>query len=276
MFYKSLVSKISARFPYLIRVWLAVCLAAGLAFTAIPITAKNTTAPTFSGDRIILKYRDDVNSITASSIPAKYGDTPESEIPQLGIQVIKVTAGSVDQKLAAYRSDDSVLYAEPDYEIKALGSPSDTYFSYQWGLDKIQATEAWDTTQGDSSIMIAILDTGVDQNHADLASKIVANQNFTSSDTIDDEYGHGTHVAGIAAAVTNNSTGVAGVGYNCAIMNVKVVSDNGVGYNSWLMSGITWAADHGAKVINMSLAAALIRIPLKMPLITPGARAWWW
>ncbi|MFC1924461.1 S8 family serine peptidase, partial [Chloroflexota bacterium] len=99
------------------------------------------------------------------------------------------------------------------------------------------------------AIDIAILDTGIDQDHVDLAAKIVANMNFTSSGTVDDNYGHGTHVAGIAAA----GNGVAGIGFDSSLMNGKVLGDNGSGYYSWVASGVIWATDNGAEVINMSL-----------------------
>jgi thermitase len=162
----------------------------------------------------------------------------------------------MQEKLLAYRGEKAVLFAEPDFIAKAIGTPNDPSFGNQWGMTKIQAPQAWDITTGQPSIKIAILDTGVDQDHEDLAGKIVANKNYTTSGTVDDRYGHGTHVAGIAAAATNNGIGVAGVGYNSTIMNVKVLDDTGSGYYSWVASGITWAADNGAKVINMSLGGS--------------------
>jgi hypothetical protein len=91
--------------------------------------------------------------------------------------------------------------------------------------------------------------------HPDLAGKLISNINLTNFGTPDDVYGHGTHVAGIAAAITNNGLGVAGLGYSSTIMNVKVLDDNGMGAYSWIVSGIIWATDNGAEIINMSLGA---------------------
>ncbi|MDP2991007.1 MAG: S8 family serine peptidase, partial [Kiritimatiellota bacterium] len=100
----------------------------------------------------------------------------------------------------------------------------------------------------------AVLDTGIKLTHPDLAGKIVVSQNFaTGSATSDDLHGHGTHVAGISAAITNNGTGVAGLGRDASLMNVKVMGDTGSGYHSDIANGVIWATDHGANVINMSL-----------------------
>jgi subtilisin family serine protease len=103
--------------------------------------------------------------------------------------------------------------------------------------------------------VIAVLDTGVDMAHPDLAAKIVSPGHDFANDDEDatDDHWHGTHVAGIAAADTNNSTGVAGVAWNCRILPVKVVDATGSGWYSWIIDGIVWATDHGADVINLSL-----------------------
>jgi thermitase len=182
----------------------------------------------------------------------------KGEIAALGVQVIAVPAGTVEARVAAYSRNPNVEYAEPNYIAYAIGTPNDPYFGNQWGMTKIQAPDAWDVTTGSSGVKIAILDTGIDQDHEDLASKIVSQENFTDSPTLDDLYGHGTHVAGIAAAATNNGKGVAGVGYNSSLLNVKVLNDQGSGYYSWVANGIIWAADKGAaKVINMSLGGSV-------------------
>src|SRR4030042_1327172 len=159
-------------------------------------------------------------------------------------------------KAEAYSSNARVAYAEPDFVAQALGSPDDPYFDLQWGLTKIEAPQAWEVTTGSGSINIAILDTGVDLDHPDLANKIVSNIDFSTSATTNDVYNHGTHVAGIAAAMTNNAIGVAGLGYTSTIMNVKVLSDTGSGSYSGIASGIIWGADNGAEIINMSLAGS--------------------
>src|SRR5439155_6843873 len=126
----------------------------------------------------------------------------------------------------------------------------------EWHLTTINAPTAWDTATG-SGITIAILDTGVDGTHPDLAAHMVSGWNFydNNSDT-SDVYGHGTLVAGTAAAVVNNGVGVAGVAGNASIMPVRISDPTGYAYWSTVASGLTWAADHGARVANISYSVA--------------------
>jgi thermitase len=210
----------------------------------------------FSSEQILVKFKPDVALPEATQIHRQLGGQAKAAIPGVGVEVIKVPKGKVKDKAKAYSSNPRVAYAEPDFLTQALGSPDDPYLSKQYGLTKVEAPEAWEVTAGSPSINIAILDTGVDLDYPDLAGKIVSNINFSSGATVDDVHGHGTHVAGIAAAMTNSSVGVAGLGYSCSIMNVKVMGDNGGGTYSAIASGIIWAADNGAEVINMSLGGS--------------------
>ena len=126
--------------------------------------------------------------------------------------------------VAAYSKNPNVEYAEPDYVVYAdQTNPDDAEFGKQWGLHNtgltggtddadIDAPEAWEVTKGRFEDKIAILDTGIDQDHPDLSEKIDLQEDFTNSlNDVNDVFGHGTHVAGIAAAVTNNVIGVAGL-----------------------------------------------------------------
>lgn len=249
----------------LTRVCLVLCLILSLIVFAVPVLATGKTgASECAPDRVLVKFKAGADEVVKKNIHAKHCGRVVDEIAALGVQVVEVPAGKVKEKVRAYKQENAIEYAEPDFVAEAVGLPNDPYFGKQWGLNNtgqtggtpdadIDAPEAWDITTGDAGIKIAVLDTGVDQNHEDLAGKIVANKNFTRSRTVDDLYGHGTHVAGIAAAMTNNGRGVAGGGYNCTIMNGKVLGDTGSGYYSWIANGIIWAAENGAKVINMSL-----------------------
>jgi len=137
-------------------------------------------------------------------------------------------------------SDSSTYGSSP----QAMYSVHDSYVSERWGVDKIEAPQAWQITRGDEAVIVAVLDTGIDRDNRDLADMVVAEVNFTDSPTSDDLYGHGTHMAGTIAAIAPE----------CRLMNVKVADDRGKCEPSVVARGIVWAVDHGAKVINLSLA----------------------
>ncbi|MER5306801.1 S8 family serine peptidase [Streptomyces sp. NPDC002773] len=123
----------------------------------------------------------------------------------------------------------------------------------QWGIDALKLPDAWKTSQGEDSV-IAVVDTGVDLDHPDLKGRLVDGYDFVDNDDEPkDMNGHGTHVAGIAAAHTDNGIGVAGGGPGAKIMPVRVLGADGSGTNANITKGIVWAADHGAHVINLSL-----------------------
>jgi len=211
----------------------------------------------FATDRFLVGYEPgaDIQAINAASNVVIL-----DEIPEIDVYILKVPQNStVETMVRRFNNIPGVEFAEPDYIARATYIPSDPDFSKQWGLTKIQAPDAWDITKGDKAIRIAILDTGIDHDHEDLAGKIpykIFHKNFTSSFTSDDLYGHGTHCAGIAAAVTDNGIGVAGNGFNCYLMNGKVLDDSGSGSYSWVARGIVWAALWRAKVISMSLSGS--------------------
>jgi len=207
----------------------------------------------FSPEQILVKFKHDVSLPEAAEVHRQLGGQAKETIAGIGVQVVKVPRGQEMAKAKAYSANGKVAYAELDYVAEVVGSPNDPGFGSQWGMVKVQAPQAWDIATGSPSVNIAILDTGVDLDHPDLAAKIVKSRNFSGSPTVDDVDGHGTHVAGIAAAITNNGIGVAGLGYSATIMNVKVLGDDGSGSYSWIASGIIWAADNGAEVINLSL-----------------------
>jgi len=174
-------------------------------------------------------------------------------------QIIHLTSNSLIDVLQTIQKCPGVLYAEPNYVVHSTDTtPDDTYFlNRQYGLLNIQAPKGWDYSTGSSSVTVAILDSGVELTHPDLAGKIVAGYDFVNKDSLpQDDFGHGTHVAGIAAAVTNNNYGIAGVSWEALIMPLKVLDSSGNGYTSDSALAIMWAADHGAKVINMSFGSS--------------------
>src|SRR4051794_35371641 len=135
--------------------------------------------------------------------------------------------------------------------------PNDPLLAKQWGLAQIKASGAWSRGAMGAGASIAVIDTGVDLNHPDLQSQLSPGVDMVSDEACtpgaQDLTGHGTHVAGIAAAATNNGIGVAGVAPQAKIMPVRVLDADGSGSTDDIINGIHWAADHGASVINMSL-----------------------
>jgi thermitase len=133
--------------------------------------------------------------------------------------------------------------------------PNDVlYKQYQWNLPTISTEKGWSVGRGSDSVIVGVLDTGVQSDHPDLTGKLVKGMNIVSEDEApDDDVGHGTHVAGIIAASVNNGEGVAGMSWYNKILPVKVLDSSGAGSTYSVAQGIIWATDHGAKVINMSL-----------------------
>ena len=184
------------------------------------------------------------------------------------------------------RRDPAVEYAELDYLISAAIIPSDPRWENQWAPAKIGAPAAWEITTGSEEIVIAVLDTGVKLDHPDLAATVWTNPGEVPANSLDDDQngkvddvhgwhfyhqcsgseclpfedddlrddnGHGTHVAGIAAAETDNQVGIAGISWGAQLMPVKVLDEYGDGWYSDVIAGIVYATDNGADVVNLSL-----------------------
>jgi|YNPBryBLVA2012_1023415.scaffolds.fasta_scaffold00175_12 subtilisin family serine protease len=134
--------------------------------------------------------------------------------------------------------------------------PNDPLLNLEWGLEAVAAPQAWGVTCGCPSALVAVVDSGVDLSHPDLAGKVRTDIDWdfvSDDDSADDGFGHGTHVAGIAAAATNNGTGVAGLGWEATVLPLRVLNDSGLGYADDVAEAIRYATDHGAQVINLSL-----------------------
>ena len=154
------------------------------------------------------------------------------------------------------RGDRLVAAAEPDHVLHAFETPNDPYFATAGSyLSTIRLPQAWDVSHGSLGVVVAVVDTGV-TSVGDLSTQILPGRNFVSAngDARDDSViGHGTLVAGVAAATTNNGVGIAGAAWNASVLPVKVLDTRGFGTDSQVAAGIIWAADHGANVINLSL-----------------------
>ncbi|MBI3977798.1 MAG: S8 family serine peptidase [Chloroflexi bacterium] len=217
----------------------------------------------FVAGEILVKFQPGTSAQTMADVHRQNGGQVKEVIPDIGVQVVGVRRGQEASRVAAYLRHPEVEFAELNGYYEAIDAPNDPLVGQQWpynntgqtggtpGAD-IDAFRAWDVTLGGDTVAIAILDTGIAQGHEDLAGKVALAVNFTTSPTTNDLYGHGTHVAGIAAALTNNGIGVAGTCPGCVLYNVKVLGDTGTGSYSAIAKGIRWAADNKAKVASMS------------------------
>lgn len=250
-------SKLNLRMK-LPKLILVLSLAALFLFPLFNIFAQDVTPKDAIKSRIIVKFKD--AEAQQSSI-RKYSARELAEIPKIDASVLEID-GPPEEALKKLRRE-RVEYVEVDAVATTLSN--DSLYSSQWALPKIK----WDQVDSalaqynpsEAVVTIAVIDTGVDYTHPDLAGKVNTSEDYdfvnNDSNAMDDNL-HGTHVAGIAAAATNNNAGVAGVSINSTrILPIKVLNYSGSGYYSWVASGITYAADHGAKVINLSLGGSV-------------------
>lgn len=270
----------------------------GLLYSPVAIPSLPTGVappPRYVADQVLVAFKPGTPAEVMRSVHAQNGGQVLRTVDAIGMQVVNIKASTVLEKVAAYSRNPNVRYAEPNY-LRVLiipGEGSDpappqglgiNYFDEQYGLHNtgqsfyydeltgapgaitgtadadIDAPEAWELTTGSAAIKIAVLDTGIDFTHPDIDEKLVENINFSPSPTSDDVFGHGTLVAGVAAAETNNNIGIAGVGWDAGIGSLKVCYAYpsvelpllGLCDNAASAEAMIYAADNGYHVINMS------------------------
>ncbi|MDH7485449.1 MAG: S8 family serine peptidase [Anaerolineae bacterium] len=236
---------------------------------------------------VLLKFRLD-DPLAQQRLLTTLQVQPLWELAGLDVQVLAVPVGQEAAAAAALRRHPAVAYAELDYVAHAARLPDDPQWNRQWPLPVIEAPAAWDLTMGGPEQVIAIVDSGIDLDHPDLAAKLWVNRGELPANGLDDDgngcvddiygchfyqwwdsrvgqwvprrdgnvqddFNHGSHVAGIAAAATDNGVGIAGLSWGARLMAVKVLNEYGSGFYSDIAAGIVYAADQGAKVINLSL-----------------------
>jgi subtilisin family serine protease len=197
----------------------------------------------------------DAAAQSAGQMPlSSTADNSGSALPQVGWSIIEVDAANADAAIAELQATQGVVEVTPDYPLELAWNPNDPGYTEgnQWAIDKIGADVAWEFSSG-QAITVAVIDSGIDANHPDLAGRIVPGYNFIDKNTdTTDQCGHGTHVAGIIAAAADNAVGVAGVAPQAYIMPIKVIGENCMGSYSRLMQGIIYAVDHGVRVISIT------------------------
>lgn len=212
--------------------------------------------PEYVKGRILLMTRAGLPASALDKIVAPHGGKSR-RVGNSNLHIVDLPAGSSEQAVAALLARNPHLkFAEVDQVVRPGLVTNDPYLGSEWHLSKIGAPAAWDSTLG-SGVTIAILDTGVDGSHPDLVPLLVPGWNvYDNTSNTADVYGHGTKVAGAAAAAANNGTGVAGVAGGARIMPIRISDASGGATFSAMAQGLTWAADHGARVANISYVAA--------------------
>ncbi len=295
--------------------------------------AEHGTSLPYVPDRVIVQYRTGLSStgdfsIMAADVNAEVGAeviAGEDELGIQGLQVVELQDNlSVSEAIALYESNPSIEYAEPDYllyisdpvqnednttqeepsgfeiseesddtRITSL-TPNDPYFSSLYGMQKLHAPDAWEYSTGSSDVIVAVVDTGVDYTHPDLAANMWVNSNEIPANGVDDDvngyiddyrgwdfynndnnpaddHSHGTHCAGTVGAVGNNGIGVVGVTWNVSIMPLKFMGAGGSGPTSAAISAINYARMEGADVISNSWGGDDYSSALKTAIDNSGA-----
>lgn len=195
-------------------------------------------------NRKVVKLDDELSDKEKAALEEKYNIQFTEDTDNNGIYVINITEESDISSFEQELNAD----VETDIPIKMLAD------SIDWGIARIGADKVWDKGTG-SGVKIGIIDTGIQKDHPDLASNMITGYDFVNNDNdANDDNGHGTHVAGIAAA-SSNSLGVVGVSHSSQLMPIKVLNSQGYGYLSDVAKGVYFAADNGARVINLSLGS---------------------
>jgi serine protease len=224
---------------------------------------ENAAGVEFVPGEILVKFRSGTSEAARAAAHSALGGRTLAVNARGGYERVAIGGGnSVADMVRAYAQNPNVLYAQPNSTCQALMTPNDPLYPKQWHFPMINMPQAWDLQTGNASVIVAIVDTGIAyENYGayqvapDLATASFApGYDFINNDAHpNDDHYHGTHVAGTVAQNTNNSLGVAGIAFNTTLMPVKVLNSAGSGTADSLASGLYWAGDHGAKVVNMSL-----------------------
>ena len=223
---------------------------------AVAQTAGPTGKQPFAGwakGRLLIAPRAGLSVAEFENVLKPHNGKSKTHLKKINTHIIELPAGADEVAIMrTLKKDNRLKYVELDMVVNHAASITDPYYSYSWALPKIQAPSSWDSVNG-SGVTIAILDSGIDATHPDLAPNIVPGWNFYDNNSnTSDVTGHGTKVAGTAAMPANNSNGSAGIAWGAKIMPVRIGSPDGFTTWSIVAQGINWAADNGARVANIS------------------------
>jgi len=233
--------------------------------------------PDYAPDQVLVRFRPGVPESWKQFAHANAGAAVLASYDLVGgLQLVRLPkASSVKDAVELYQKQPGVLYAEPNYVVRALIEPNDPSYASQWNLRKIRAPEAWDLTTGSPDVVVAVIDTGIDYTHEDLAANMFRNEADCDQDGTDDDgngyaddcygvnaitgsgdpkddHGHGTHVAGVIGAAGNNGLGVAGVNWAVHLLACKFLGQDGSGLTSHAIRCLNYVAkmrDRGANIV---------------------------
>jgi len=228
-----------------------------VALIALPLSPKTASAARTA--RILVHFDKHTGAAGQKALIGRIGGHRLATVRRLGTAIVRVPAAEKKRALSLLRRQPGVTYAEPDGIVHASAVAINDPYSISgssplWPLANPFFPDAWSLTTGNSNVVAAVVDSGVQADHPDLSGAVISGYDFVNHDSNPaDDDGHGTAVAGIIAAQGGNGIGIAGVCWKCKIMPVKVLDSVGSGTDANVADGIIWAADHGADVINLSL-----------------------
>jgi subtilisin family serine protease len=216
---------------------------------------------------VVVKLRSGLDRAAAAHLASRHGSSLRRMSPHGDLALVALPPGlAVDDAIARLRSDPACAWSEPNFRGRGGGFvPDDPRFPLEWHLQNtgqtggtpgadVEATEAWTLTRGSSEVVVAVLDTGIDSDHAEFAGRLLPGYDFVNGDADPEaDHPHGVLVTGILAANADNGIEVAGVDQRALILPVKVLGADNTGTTFDLAQGLEFAADQGADVINLSL-----------------------